>query len=228
MILYQTKLEITKKLETFILILFNVYINMYISVIGKGKKNICLKWESNDYYAIYLVCARSFVISAFDIRSIFLFFFSICKHTQYAKSTLNRKALFDDRNLIWFLSKFNTSCRIWKLYLSNIRIIDSIRVGSTQLHYLEVLSFDRTYDSGAFFVCLVIFTSLSLSLLLGFAGLIIFVWLLFYTTQYLLGILKHLIGRKLILNILASRIGVCVRKLSISKECTQMQRHVCC
>ena len=69
----------------------------------------------------YLVCARSFVISAFDIRSIFLFFFSICKHTQYAKSTLNRKALFYDRNFIWFLSKFNILCRIWTSYLSNIR-----------------------------------------------------------------------------------------------------------
>ena len=66
----------------------------------------------------YLVCARSFVISAFDIRSIFLFFFSICKHTQYAKSTLNRKALFYDRNFIWFLSKFNILFRTWRLYLS--------------------------------------------------------------------------------------------------------------
>ena len=50
----------------------------------------------------YLVCARSFVISAFDIRSIFLFFFSICKHTQYAKSTLNRKAHFMTETLFDF------------------------------------------------------------------------------------------------------------------------------
>ena len=145
----------------------------------------------------YLVCARSFVISAFDIRSIFLFFFSICKHTQYAKSTLNRKALFNDRNFIWFLSKFNILFRT----TSNLNIYCLIFwrfKGSLRFQAQDIMS------QGSFFVCLVIFTSLSLSLLLGFAGLIIFVWLLSYTTQYLLGILKHLIGRKLILNILAS------------------------
>ena len=108
---------------------------------------------------------------------------------------------FPDRNFIWFQSNFNILCQIWKLY----------HVKSQYLlpYCSEVQSFAKTsnsryYDSGVFFVCLVIFTSLSLSLLLGFAGLIIFVWLLSYTTQYLLGILKHLIGRKLILNILAS------------------------